>query len=105
MLFDNYKATLAYQHVTEGRNDRKFGNEWLRERVETVDAISLNLNCDKALSHLKWQANLEYKDTIKFTSEWYYDYYKSDKNMFDKTVEQISEYEDMANNKCLEWTA
>jgi len=51
MLSDNYKATLAYQHVTEGRNDRKFGNEWLRERVETVDAISLNLNCDKALGH------------------------------------------------------
>ena len=51
MLSDNYKATLAYQHVTEGRNDRKFGDEWLRERVETVDAISLNLNCDKALGH------------------------------------------------------
>ncbi len=50
-LSDNYKATLAYQHVTEGRNDRNFGDEWLRERVETVDAISLNLNSDKALGH------------------------------------------------------
>jgi CDP-glucose 4,6-dehydratase len=40
---------------------------------------------------------------IKFTSEWYYDFYKSGKNMFDKTLEQISEYEDMANNRHLEW--
>ena len=68
------------------------------------EAGLLKLNCDKPLFIMKWQANLEYQEVIKFTSEWYYDYYKSDKNMFDKTVEQISEYEDMANNKCLEWT-
>ena len=51
VLSDNYKVTLAYQHVAEGRNDRKFGNEWLRERVETVDAVSFNFNVDKALGH------------------------------------------------------
>ncbi len=49
VLSDNYKAIVAYQHVTEGRNDRKFGNGWLRERIETVDAASLNVNVDKAL--------------------------------------------------------
>ncbi|MEV9594159.1 CDP-glucose 4,6-dehydratase [Aliarcobacter butzleri] len=68
------------------------------------EAGLLKLNCDKALFYLKWQANLEYKDTIKFTSEWYYDFYKSKKNMLDKTLEQILEYENMAKEKGLKWT-
>jgi len=63
----------------------------------------LKLNCDKALFHLKWQANLEYKDTIKFTSEWYYDFYQKGL-MFNKTLSQISEYENSAKAKNLKWT-
>jgi len=68
------------------------------------EAGLLKLNCDKALFHFKWQANLEYKDTIKFTSEWYFDFYKTDKNIHDKTIKQITEYENMAKQKGLKWT-
>ena len=68
------------------------------------EASLLKLNCDKALFYLKWQANLEYEFTIKFTSEWYYDFYNSDKSMLNKTVEQITEYENIAQNKGLIWT-
>ena len=68
------------------------------------EAGLLKLNCDKALFYLKWQANLEYKDTIKFTSEWYFDFYKTDKNILNKTLEQIEEYESMAKQKGLKWT-
>ena len=68
------------------------------------EAGLLKLNCDKALFYMKWQANMEYKDTIRFTSEWYYDFYKSNKNIHDKTLEQISEYENMAISKGLKWT-
>ncbi len=68
------------------------------------EAGLLKLNCDKALFHLKWQANLDYNDTIRYTSEWYYDFYKSESNIYDKTIEQITEYEDMAKNKLLKWT-
>ena len=57
-----------------------------------------------AFYYFNWQANLEYKDNIKFTSEWYFDFYKNDKNMFDKTNEQITEYENMAKEKGLKWT-
>ena len=68
------------------------------------EAELLKLNCDKALSYLKWQANLEYKDTIKFTSEWYYNFYNNDKDILDKTISQIREYEYMAKEKGLVWT-
>ncbi len=67
------------------------------------EAGLLKLNCDKALFYLKWQANLEYKDTIRFTSEWYYDFYKTEKNILEKTLEQIDEYENMAKLKGLKW--
>jgi CDP-glucose 4,6-dehydratase len=87
---------------------------WNFEKIDDVFSITdnipfheaglLKLNCDKALFFMKWQANLEYKDTIKFTSEWYYDFYNSDKNILDKTLKQISEYESMANAKELKWT-
>lgn len=74
------------------------------DNIPFHEAGLLKLNCDKALFYMKWQANMEYKETIKFTSEWYYDFYKSEINMFDKTLDQIEEYENMAIEKELRWT-
>jgi CDP-glucose 4,6-dehydratase len=76
----------------------------LTDNIPFHEAGLLKLNCDKPLFFMKWQANLGYREVIKFTSEWYYDFYKSDEDMFDKTITQISEYEDIANKKTLEWT-
>ncbi len=74
------------------------------DNIPFHEAGLLKLNCDKALFFMKWQSNLEYKDTIRFTSEWYYDFYNSTKNILDKTLEQLSEYEGMAKDKELNWT-
>lgn len=64
----------------------------------------LKLNCDKAYFYLNWKANLNYKDTVKFTSEWYYDFYKTNKKIHEKTLEQIAVYENMGKEKALRWT-
>jgi len=74
------------------------------DNIPFHEAGLLKLNCDKALFYLKWQANLAYSETIKFTSEWYYDFYKTNQSIFDKTIEQISAYEVMAIEKELQWT-
>ena len=74
------------------------------DNIPFHEAGLLKLNCDKALFYLKWQATLEYKDTIKFTSEWYYNFYKYKKNILDKTLDQIIKYENMAKDKELNWT-
>jgi len=74
------------------------------DNIPFHEAGLLKLNCDKALFYLKWQANLEYKDTIRFTSEWYYDFYRGSKDMLEKTLKQISEYESMAKERALKWT-
>ena len=68
------------------------------------EAKLLKLNCEKAFSFLAWTANLDYKDTIKFTSEWYYDFYKTKNNMLDKTLDQINRYENLAKRQSLKWT-
>ncbi len=75
------------------------------DNIPFHEAGLLKLNCDKALFYLKWQSNLEYKDTIRFTSEWYYDFYKNrEKNILDKTLDQINEYEKIAKERELQWT-
>lgn len=67
------------------------------------EAGMLKLNCDKALHYLKWKPTLNFTDTVKFTSEWYYDYYNIKENIFDKTINQINEYETLAREKGLIW--
>ena len=76
----------------------------ITDNISFHEAELLKLSCDKALFYFKWQANLEYKYTIKFTSEWYYDFYNSKNDILEKTLEQITEYENMAKDKELNWT-
>lgn len=68
------------------------------------EAGLLKLNCDKALCHLKWHATLEYKETINFTSTWYYLFYNSGDNMLNITLNQILEFENIAKDRGLLWT-
>ena len=76
----------------------------ITDNIPFHEAGLLKLNCDKALFHLKWQPTMKYGDTIRMTSEWYYSFYKENCNIFDKTLGQISEYEDLAMIKGLAWT-
>ncbi|MEZ9158450.1 CDP-glucose 4,6-dehydratase [Vibrio lentus] len=68
------------------------------------EAGLLKLNCDKALFHLGWEANLYYKECVRFVSEWYYSYYKENTDMFDFTVLQINEYEKLAVKREISWS-
>lgn len=69
------------------------------------EAGLLKLNCDKALFYLKWRANLEYHETVQFTSEWYYTFYRTQVDMMAWTLAQIEEYENIATQRGLVWTA
>jgi len=74
------------------------------DNIPFHEAGLLKLNCDKALFYFKWQANMGYKDTIKFTSEWYYAFYKGSEDMFSKTLRQISSFENKAKHKNISWS-
>lgn len=49
-IFDQMRLVMAHQAYRESRNDRRFGRTILRNRTETVNALSLNLDFDKQLS-------------------------------------------------------
>lgn len=74
------------------------------DNIPFHEAGLLKLNCDKALFHLQWEANLYYKECVKLVSEWYYSFYGHQKNMFDMTNSQIEEYESLAIERELVWT-
>ena len=73
------------------------------EKVEFHEAGLLKLNCDKALFHLKWLPTLDYDKLIEFTSKWYNEFYNSKTNMFDYTLKQIKEYNQIAKNNNIGW--
>jgi CDP-glucose 4,6-dehydratase len=72
--------------------------------IKFHEASLLKLNCDKALSLLKWMPALGYDKLIEFTSNWYLEFYKGQFDMFDFTISQIDEYERIASDKEIKWT-
>ena len=52
----------------------------------------LHLNSNKALKLLKWKTKLNFKETIKYTIEWYEEYLKNKENIFKFTTTQINRY-------------
>ena len=73
------------------------------DNIPFHEAGLLKLNCDKALFNLKWEANLNYQQCIKFVSEWYFGFYSGEQSMLEFTKIQISEYETLAKQKDLVW--
>jgi CDP-glucose 4,6-dehydratase len=76
----------------------------ITDNIPFHEAGLLKLNCDKALFHLKWEANLHYVETVKFIAEWYSAYYKGDLNMLELTNQQLIAYEKLAKERGRVWT-
>jgi len=72
------------------------------DNIPFHEAGLLKLNCDKSLFHLKWEANLYYKDCIDLVRDWYLSNIREE-NMYDVTFDQIDFYERKANQKELIW--
>lgn len=65
----------------------------------------LKLNCDKALFYLKWQPSLNYEETIELVGSWYNSYYNKNENIYEFTINQINEYEIIAQKRKSIWLA
>ncbi|MCF6267473.1 MAG: CDP-glucose 4,6-dehydratase [Desulfuromusa sp.] len=66
----------------------------ISDNIPFHEAGLLKLNCDKALFHLKWQASLNYIETIRFVGEWYYKFYNESEDMLSFTQKQLDDYEE-----------
>lgn len=76
----------------------------ITDNIPFHEAQLLKLNCDKASVSIDWEPNLDYSDTIKFTSEWYYNFYNNEVDLFNQTTCQIKDYVRNAKHKKLSWT-
>lgn len=69
------------------------------DNIPFHEAGLLKLNCDKALFHLKWEANLAYSECVNMVGEWYFSFYRLDTDMYNFTMDQISKYENLGEEK------
>jgi len=108
----NFGPASHYNHTVEDilRDLRKYWNSnnkskgyKITDNIKFHEAELLKLNCDKALSELKWLPTLNYEQLIEFTGTWYYNFYKGQHNMLDQTLEQIARYEYVASDKNILW--
>jgi len=72
--------------------------------IKFHEAGLLKLNCDKALFYFQWKATLDYNTLLEYTSDWYYEFYKTKSDMFAYTKKQIEGYENLAALKNIAWT-
>jgi CDP-glucose 4,6-dehydratase len=67
------------------------------------EASLLKLNCDKALSNLRWEPTLNYFETVDFIAGWYTAYYKGDVDMLGFTRDQLVCYGLNARDRFRTW--
>ena len=69
------------------------------------ESTLLKLCCDKALHSLEWRATMNFKETVRFTVEWYRHYYENPPaDIYDFTKQQIQDYTRLASEQDIAWT-
>jgi CDP-glucose 4,6-dehydratase len=94
----------ANQNYTVGELVKEMQKNWPLTGVDVIpdpteqkkEATLLKLCCDKAFHFLGWQPTLDFKETVKFTIDWYRKYYSQDEDIFDVTHQQIEKYVQLA---------
>ena len=59
------------------------------------EASLLKLNCNKAKSFLNWKTVLNFDETVKLTTKWYWNFYNSKKRIDDISLVQIKKYKEI----------
>ena len=63
---------------------------------KNVEAKLLSVSIDKAKSELGWRPQLTIREALKWTSEWYIEFYKSaPESMLNYSLEQIREFQSL----------
>ena len=83
--------------------EKKWESSETKSRIKIIkskdmfkEAGLLKLNCDKALHYLEWESCLFLEETINFIVNWYKSYYKGSTDLYQLTLNQITEYEKLA---------
>ena len=78
-------------------------SDWIDKSADNAlphEAGLLKLNCDKALHSLQWKSTLNFKETAKWTGEWYRTFYNNGPEIsLELTNAQIEEYMNLAKER------
>ena len=80
--------------------------EWREKRDSNSskkESGLLKLNWDKALHKLQWEPTLTFDEAVRFTVNWYMNFYYNETAMDDLTIGQISEYCRLAKDRGRNW--
>lgn len=68
------------------------------------EANLLKLSCDRSNILLNWYPVMDFIETIDFTMNWYLNYYREKKNVFEFTIQQIEIYTAKAKERNITWS-
>jgi CDP-glucose 4,6-dehydratase len=95
----NYSVKRLIDEMSKYWNKIKW-NDVSDNSKHLHEAGLLKLNCDKALFDLSWKSTLQFDETVKFTVDWYKEYYQNkDKSMYEFIVNQIEEYTHISKSR------
>ncbi|MDQ8180935.1 CDP-glucose 4,6-dehydratase [Pelagicoccus sp. SDUM812005] len=63
-------------------------------RSAKPEADTLTLNSDKATTTLRWQPSLSFQETVRYTVEWYRNFYETKNDPAEFTRKQIRDYQE-----------
>ncbi len=70
-----------------------------KSRKAKYESKLLKLNSNKAKLKLNWTTNLNFKEMIKMTTNWYKNFYEKKENNFEFSIKQILNYQKINKNK------
>ena len=81
--------------------DWEYNQFKIKKDKSDIEAGLLKINCIKAKKIIKWKPLWNIDDTLRYTNEWYLNYYKNkNKNTITKiTMDQINNYQKLASKK------
>ncbi len=75
-----------------------------QQKGNRKEASLLKLDCSKAFHRLLWQPTLNFHETVKMVTQWYWAYYQEGNNKMNSyTLNQIEHYENLAGEKKRVW--
>jgi len=101
----NDKRNYPVRELIQTFSNEFGGGKWNYSAIEkNKEAHLLKLSCAKAKKLLHWHSVLNFKETIKFTAQWYKEFYsRKNKGMFNFTISQITYYINEAKKQKLPW--
>tara|TARA_X000000368_G_C22918032_1_gene661736 strand:- start:291 stop:1007 length:717 start_codon:yes stop_codon:yes gene_type:complete len=97
--YQNHTVKELVDEITKHWPGSKWNNGY-NDEVKLHEAGLLKLNCDKSLQFLSWSSTLNFKETAKWTSNWYKTFYNEDPGSASKmTEDQINNFMDLIKER------